>query len=114
MDLSTALKTHGEYDTGFLTGPDDPLAIRDGIGDGFIQKDVLPCPRRCSGRFQVRAIRGGIDDPVDRRIVEDRLIVWGGRTAILLRKSLPFGFGAAITAHDLQPRRPLDGIGEHV
>src|SRR5262249_41522548 len=78
MVLAATLVSYRQYHTGLLAFPRDFLALMHRIGDWFLEKDVLAGLRRHAGGFEVSHVRRGVDDCLDARIREDRLVARRG------------------------------------
>ena len=81
---------------------------------GLSRKTCLPASRRGPGGFQMRVVGRGVDDCFDRAVVQDLLVAGSGTAIVLGGKGAALVLGAREAGNQLELRRSLDGVGQHV
>src|SRR6266487_4718453 len=114
MAFAPPLVAEREHDSGFAAGLGDRPPLRDGVGDRLVEKNMLARRRRAASRLEVRVVRRGVDDRLDRAVLQDRLVAWRRSATVLRGEGLALALRARVARDDFQFLRALDSVGKDV
>ena len=114
MAFPPALIAERENDTGLLADARDLDAFGDRVGDRLVEEDVLAGRGGEAGGLEMRVVGRGVDDRLDRIVLEDLIVARRRPAAVFCREGAALVFGAGEAGDDLDLGRALGGVGQHV
>src|SRR5215510_8387454 len=114
MAFAPSLIAEPKHDAGLAGAFRDGKAFGHRIGNRLVEENMLARLGRRPRRLQMDVVGGGIDDRLDGRVGEDRLIARRSLAAVLLGKGPPLVIRSGEAGRNLDLAGSFDGVGQHI